>query len=736
MNNLPFIRGEPQRVKSPLNDCLPAYRSGIVQRWLNENYPNPGVILLPFGNSPQVALEAARAGYRVILPAHNPILRFMVEALADPPAEEELRSVLAKLGSSYKGKERLKPFIQSLYETECPGCGSRISANSYIWSRLAKEPVEKVCQCTNCGETNRSPVTANDVQAALQYQENSPVHARALTRVASPSDPIRSQVESALISYPPRTVYALFSVLNRLTGLNLPPRENRLVEMLLLQTFHSTSPIRSTQEGDQEPGDEFIEENVWLKLEESVEVWTADDGPTEVTTWPDLPSSGGVAIYPGRIRELITQIGDLDLQSLVLVFPKPTPSFWALSALWTGWLWGQDAAAPLRGILTIKNFDWVWMTRAVDLTLSDLYQILPSGTGCFGLLPDLTRDYLISGISAARSAGFDLVGIALESDQSLAETSWVSRKGIFSKQALPDIRALIRQAGYELLKVSGEPRDTHSLISAGLYRIVEEGYPPVELSAEDYYPTLIKDFEDNLAYRQGFLGFMDGQKWWHQDFETSLSPKADQLEREIVQLLVGAQEPIGEAEIFSQVFDIFPGLLTPDESLILTCLKSYASPLPGTPTQWVLNAGEKPERRHQDLSEIDRSLSEIGGNLGYEISREESSSAIIHQRWMRNGNPEYSFLISASGLLGKIIQEANTATQRRWMILPGSRAGLVHYKLEQNPPLSEIVRSSWGLVKFRQIRRLAETGGLNEANFIEHLKLDPFESDSPQLTLI
>ena len=70
------------------------------------------------------------------------------------------------------------------------------------------------------------------------------------------------------------------------------------------------------------------------------------------------------------------------------------------------------------------------------------------------------------------------------------------------------------------------------------------------------------------------------------------------------------------------------------------------------------------------------------------------------------------------------------------MILPGSRAGLVHYKLELNPPLSEIIGANWGLVKFRQIRRLAETGGLTETSFIEHLKLDPFESDSPQLTLI
>jgi hypothetical protein len=531
-------------------------------------------------------------------------------------------------------------------------------------------------------------------------------------------------------------VYALFSALNRLTGARLPARETRLLEMILLQAFHSTSPIRSTKEDDQLADDLYTEENVWYKLEESIEVWKSEKGPVEVTIWPEMPSSGGVALYPGRIRELITQIEGVDLQSLVLVFPKPTPSFWALSALWTGWLWGQEAAAPLRSILTIKNFDWVWMTRAVDLTLSDLYQLLPSGTRLFGLLPDLSRNYLISAVSAARSAGFEMDSIALESEKSLSETNWTSRKGIFSKQTSPDIRALIRQSGFDLLEMSGEPRDLHSLMAAGLFRIVEEGYPTLEMAAENYYPTLIKDFEDNIAYRQGFLGFKDGLSWWHQDFETSLSPQADQLERKVVQLLVDAQEPLEEYDLFSSIYRDFPGLFTPRESLILTCLKSYASLLPDSPARWVLKPGEIPERRRQDLADIDRILGEIGQNLGFEVREEKSSSAIIQQIWLKGNAPIHGFLISASGLLGKILQEAKSSPQKRWMILPGSRAGLVLYKLKQNQPLSELVETNWGLVKFRQIRRLAETGGLTEAAFLEQLGVDPFESDSPQMALI
>jgi len=140
-----------------------------------------------------------------------------------------------------------------------------------------------------------------------------------------------------------------------------------------------------------------------------------------------------------------------------------------------------------------------------------------------------------------------------------------------------------------------------------------------------------------------------------------------------------------------------------------------------------------PGRRVQDLAEIEGLLSMIGEELGYTISKKKAPGRVIHLQWIKNGSLDCSFLISASGLLSKILEEITNSAERRWIILPGSRAGLIHYKLEHNPPLAEIIDQGWGLVKFRHIRRLAEVRG---PDFLDRLDLDPFQSDSPQLPLI
>ena len=734
MNNQPFIRGEPPKSTYPLQTCLPAHRPKVVNTWLKQ-LPTPGgIILCPFGSSPQVVLEAARSGYQVLTPVHNPILRFLIESLAHPPSREELSSALAKLASSYKGKERLQPLILSLYETECPQCSGKISASSFTWSRITQEPVQKTYRCSRCGEDTQGDVSSNDIQKALDFQENSPIHARALTRVAAPDDPIRFQVENALGSYTPRSVYALFSVLNKLTGSYLPAKETRLLEILLLHAFYRCSQPPDSQGQDDEPDEFYLEENVWFALEDTLDVWCGNEDPLPITTWPTLPPrSGGICLFPGRIRELIPQLSDIQIQSMVMVFPKPTPSFWALSALWTGWLWGQEAAAPLRNILSIKNFDWPWMTKAIELTLSEIHEILPSGIPCFGLLPEIEIKSLLAAVSAASRAGFKLEKIALDPDLILGETFWISQKGIFDLKPSSDYREIIRTAGFNLLQEAGEPKHTLSIYSAGMLSLVAEGFPEKDQDPIQYFPQLLKDYEDNIAYRQGFLHYPDPENWWHQKLKPSSSPQSDRVEQQIVELLVKTNSPIPEREIFQHIYQNFPAQLTPREGLIQICLESYAQIIPGLISSWQLKTNEDPGRRIQDLAEIEHLLIRIGEELGYSVNKKSTPGRVIHLQWDKKGTSQCSFFISVSGLLGKLLEEQKNSAETRWIILPGSRAGLIHYKLKQNPPLAEIIEQGWGLVKFRHIRRLAEVSG---PNFLDRLDLDPFQSDSPQLPLI
>lgn len=734
MNNQPFIRGEPPKSFYPLQTCLPAYRPQVVSTWLKQLPSNSGMILCPFGSSPQVVLEAARSGFQILTPVHNPILRFLIESLAQSPSREELSSALVKLASSYKGKERLQPLILSLYETDCPLCGRKTSASSFTWSRITRVPVRKTCRCSRCGEDTEGDVTPDDIQKALDFQENSPTHARALTRVAAPDDPIRFQVENALGSYPPRSVYALFTVLNKLTGSNMPEEENILLETLLLHAFYRCSQPIDPQDSDHEIEEFYVEENAWFALEEALDIWSGAENPLPVTIWPvHPPESGGICLFPGRIRELIPQLNNIQLQSIVMVFPKPAPSFWALSALWTGWLWGQEAAAPLRSILSIKNFDWPWMTRAIELTLSEIHEKLPAGIPCFGLLPEIENKSFIAAVSAASRAGYKLENIALDPDLCLGETEWISQKGIFDLKPSSDPRETIRKAGFEILQVTGEPKHTLSIYSAGMTRLAAEGFPGDETNPDQYFPQLLKDFEDNIAYRQGFLHYIDSESWWHQELKPSLTPQSDQVEQKIVGLLVITPGPLLEQAIFQEIYREFPAQHTPREGLIQACLESYAQSTSGPRPSWQLKSNEDPARRVQDLTEIEHLLHRIGSELGYAVIKKSAPGRIVHLQWAKQDSPSCSFFISASGLLGNLLGEMPNSAEKRWIILPGSRAGLIHYKLQHNPPLAKIIDQEWGLVKFRHIRRLAE---VRNPNFLERLDLDPFQSDSPQLPLI
>ena len=735
MNNQPFIRGETPKSTYPLQASLPAYRPQVVKTWLEQLPTQEGMILCPFGGSPQVAVEAARSGYQILIPVHNPILRFVIESLAEPTTKDELTSALAQLAASYKGKERLQPFILSLYETDCPQCGGKTPASSFTWSRKTREPVSKTCRCSRCGENTAGDVNQADIQKALEFAENSPTLARALTRVAAPNDPIRFQVENALTSYPPRSVYGLFTILNKLTGSNLSAEDNIHLETLLLHAFYRCSQPFDRRDQQEESIDFYREENVWQVLEEAPDIWCGEEPAIPVTTWPDLPpESGGICLFQGRIRELIPQLGDTQLQSIIMVFPKPTPSFWALSALWTGWLWGQDAAAPLRSILSIKNFDWPWMTKAIELTLTDIHDILPSGIKCFGILPEIETKSLLAAVSAASRAGFKLENSALDPDLFLGETNWVSQKGIFGRKSSSDDRATIRNAGVDLLNKAGEPKHTLSIYSSGITALAADGFSGQDQDPDQYFPLLLKDFEDNIAYRQGFLHFPASENWWHQEISTSSSPHSDQVEQKIVELLVKTKEPLSEQEIFQHIYQEFPAHFTPREVLILTCLESYAQIIPGHPTSWQLKPNEDPSLRLQSMENVETKLRSIGVGLGYSVSKKSTQGKIIHLVWEKEDSPPCSFFISASGMLGKLLDEQKTSTERRWIILPGSRAGLIHYKLLENPPLAEIIDREWGLVKFRHIRRLWESSG--GESFLDKLDLDPFQSDSPELPLI
>ncbi|MFN2145379.1 MAG: hypothetical protein ACK2T7_08485, partial [Anaerolineales bacterium] len=123
-SNLIYLPAAETPTVGVLAQFLPRLPAGAASTWLNQTLSEKGQwVVDPFGASPQLAIEAARAGYRILVISNNPITRFILDLLADPPAEEQMQAALADLAAAKRGSERMERHIRDLYTTRCDQCG-------------------------------------------------------------------------------------------------------------------------------------------------------------------------------------------------------------------------------------------------------------------------------------------------------------------------------------------------------------------------------------------------------------------------------------------------------------------------------------------------------------------------------------------------------------------------------------------------------------------------------------
>ncbi len=172
-----YIPGLPPPKVEPLSRFLPPVSSGVISSWLAAQIPiqdqsaHPWV-LDPFCASPRAVIEAARAGYRIVVAANNPISRFLLDMAANPPTEADLRSALAELAAARKGDERLEPHIRSLYTTRCDVCHTDVMADAFFWDRDKNQPFARVYTCPQCGTSGEHPSTDSDLARLTQFSSS------------------------------------------------------------------------------------------------------------------------------------------------------------------------------------------------------------------------------------------------------------------------------------------------------------------------------------------------------------------------------------------------------------------------------------------------------------------------------------------------------------------------------------------------------------------------------------
>jgi hypothetical protein len=93
------------------------------------------------------------------------------------------------------------------------------------------------------------------------------------------------------------------------------------------------------------------------------------------------------------------------------------------------------------------------------------------------------------------------------------------------------------------------------------------------------------------------------------------------------------------------------------------------------------------------------------------------------------------FHVMASAVLGTLAAESKEPDQRV-IVLPGGRAELVLYKRQRDPRLNYLLEGGWQFLKFRHVRRMAESEAVNQDNLASYFSLDPLTHDEAQLPLL
>lgn len=753
MDAQPYIPGLKPVEPGPLARFMPPLEEGVVSAWLPEHASPGSWVLDPFGFSPRLALEAARAGYRVLVTVNNPITRFLLEMSARPVSETDFSAALAELAASKKGDERLGAHLQSLYLTPCEKCGTEVHADSFLWRKGEGTPYARIYTCPNCGDSGEREANPLDIERAKKIAATDALHrSRAFERVAALQDEDRIYAEEAIAHYLPRPLYFLTTVINRLDSLNLTPDRRRALIALILVACDAGNtlwdhPTQRRRPKQLNVPNQFREYNLWQQIERALDPWIETGAAVTLDTWPaKLPESGGICIFEGRLKELAEEPGrEFPFKAVVGSLPRPNQAFWTLSALWAGWLWGSEAVEPYKPALRRRRYDWAWNATALHAAFLHLCDMLPVGTPFFALLSEPEPSFLTSALSAADAAGLDLQSLAVRTEHDPIQLLWSTGEPL-QRPSQPASREMLQEAIYAHLAERGEPASYLHVHAAGLTALAQShAFKQKDQEFDEALRTVHTLIQTALGEDPRFVHFSSGERvdtglWGIQrdasgegvdpeqspgSYSAIQESLSDRVEIAIVTFLQKHPECLF-LEVEQELYPRFPGLLTPSQGIIYAVLSSYATRENGI---WKLRLEDHTLARRAELEHVAGLIKSIGDRLEY-----STRSQGRNYSWEQDGKVKRTFHILASALIGRAVAELQHLSGEPVIVIPGGRAALAIYKTQRDPMLAGRLKSVQ-VVKYRLLRTLIELPVLTRAIFDEQVAGDPLEKSKPQMIM-
>ncbi len=742
----------PKSKNLPLERFFPPVPEGMVSNWV-QKYAAPGSWLLdPFGQNPYTSLELARAGYRVMISANNPIAAFVLRVLASAPKQQDFNNALAALlENRMPDGSTIEDYLQAFYRLDCPNeiCRSAnlsgsFKVHSFIWSEDADRnlfPVKAIGECPHCGHHGEIELTPAILESLGNLPSDVLIRSQILAKIAGQDPPLRQVMEEVLSFYTPRALIALHFLQNKIESSKLSPEQTQLLQALWLVAADQGNQLWTWPRANHRPKQlsrppMFQEVNIWEAFVGATQSWVSDEPEVKLRAWPKrVPSSGGISLFEGRLRELEDK-PESGLISLVQCsLPRRNQAFWNLSGLWSGWLWGKEGVKTIRNSLVRQRYDWTWHSVALRKVLLQLPALIGSEVPVLLLTSELESLFLLAGMFAAQSAGLRLSQVSLSGDNETLQTVW--RLPTSSPiQQRPQAVLSVRESGKQFLNQLGEPTQYLRLLSLTIADLLSSGLlkdrPKPNEMLNDIELQFSTAFNDAAYFQRFNPGTTPeaGLYWLAKPMAGSVS-LADQCEGIILHELQ-RQESISKTELLTRIYDDLPGFLTPADELIQEILASYASTEEHKGEKvYRLLENEKAATRNADLAKVRSLIETIAERLG--CRRELMADRIV--LFDKKGELSHTFFPISSACVSQILSGNQDNPGQKIIVIPGSRSNLITYKLKRDPNMRLLKSEDWQLVKYRQLRNLADLPMLNQELFISQIKNDPPEFHAAQLTL-
>jgi hypothetical protein len=743
-----FVPGRPEVAEGPLARYRPPTPVGAADSYIRQ-LASPGALVLDlFCQGPTFLREAVRAGRRAIGANANPI-GLLIAGLGLEGAPP-LRAAFTRLADAPKETSTRRPLplhrhILSLYSSRCPACGSEGTAEWFAWDREARYPYAKAVRCPRCGRTQEGPTDEADIMAARRLDRRGFAYYFALDRVAPLGHPQRARAGELVDLYTPRNLSALVDVLVRLEGLELERPVRAALQGALLETMDRASSL--DPHGEERPRPRllrpparFLERNVWYLLEEAV-ARVPGWAPEEVRRAPGLKDlladpTPAYTLLPLPARDVARQLPPGSISLILADPPRPDGVFWALSALWAGWLWESPTSQAMRPLLGRRRLEWDWHQEALRSALAAVGPLLAPEGHLVILFAEPEENLVASACQAASAAGYELAGWGASTEVGCrlvwrwkgtargapargaptvgaalaAAPDAAAPPGQGQALPLPNAPDAVAGTVRETLRARAEPTPRFLLLAAVHTELARRGWngPFGEVAQ---------------AVRRGWeqldLEALETDLFWLPalDTEDLPPPLADRVEETVRSRLT--EGPQATDDLLLTVYRALSGPLTPEPSLVLLCLQSYGVEEGGI---WHLREEDDPARRAEEIEALRQDLEALGRRLRYRPARGRGWDL----RWRERGRDVYLFRLSATAALGDVVASPPVPRGRRpCRVLPGGRAELLAEKLRRDPRLARIVwGNGWQFVKFRHLRRLIAEG-VDRRTFAVMLGLDP-----------